>query len=129
MGAFGTFFAAEEIDHSAKFETAPVPGPTVEYGNYLVDVFGCNHCHGEQLNGGKDPDPNAPFAPNITPGGDFGYWDLEGFSLAMRTGQTPDGRQLSNFMPWQATKNMSDENLEAVYNFLKSVPELETAKH
>lgn len=129
VGAFGTFFAATKIDHSEKFETAPLPGPTVEYGNYLVDVFGCNHCHGEQLNGGKDPDPNAPFAPNITPGGDFGYWGFEGFKTAMRTGQTPNGRQLSYYMPWQATKNMSDENLEAVYNYLKSLPALETAPH
>jgi cytochrome c553 len=128
VGAFGTFIAAEEIDHAAAFKMAPEEGPTKEYGGYLVDVFGCRHCHGMDLNGGKAPDPNSPFSPNITTGGAFGSWSQLEFDKAMRTGQTPDGRQLSYFMPWQATKNMSDENLQAVYAYLKSIPKLETAK-
>jgi mono/diheme cytochrome c family protein len=128
VGAFGVFLAAEEIDHSAPFKKAPAEGPTTAYGEYLVNVFGCRHCHGMELNGGKDPDPNAPFAPNITTGGAFGSWSQSEFDLVMRTGQTPDGRQLSYFMPWQATKNMSDENLQAVYAYLRSIPELESAE-
>jgi hypothetical protein len=128
VGAFGPYLPAEIIDHTAGYETAPLEGPTSEYGDYLVKVFGCRTCHGMELNGGKDPDPNAPFSPNITPGGNLGNWSRDEFSKAMTTGWTPEGKQMSDYMPWKATKHMSETELAAVYNYLKSLPALETAK-
>jgi hypothetical protein len=41
----------------------------------------------------------------------------------MRTGITPTGRELPNeFMPWQLYDKMTDEELEALWLFLKSLP-------
>ena len=128
-GAFGTVFSAEEIDHSAGFTVAPEAGPTAVYGDYLVKVFGCRSCHGEGLNGGKSPDPAAPLAPNITPGGNPGKWSQEQFTTVLRSGLTPEGRKLTDFMPWKATAYMADADLAAVYKYLHSLPKLETAKH
>lgn len=127
MGAFGTILAAEKIDHDAGYKEAPPSGPTAEYGAYLVSVFGCTHCHGEKLNGGKSPEPNSPIAPNITPGGNMGVWSDEAFQTAMTTGWTPDGKQLSEYMPWKATAHMSSGELTAVYNYLMSLPAAEDA--
>jgi mono/diheme cytochrome c family protein len=127
LGAFGNFVPAEIIDHQAGYPVAPLEGPTTEYGEYLVNIFGCKTCHGMPLNGGKNPDPNAPFSPNITPGGNFGKWSETEFHKAMTTGWTPDGKQMSKYMPWKATANMSDVEITAVYNYLKSLPKLETA--
>jgi mono/diheme cytochrome c family protein len=127
-GAFGTVFSADEIDHSEGFAVAPEAGPTAVYGDYLVKVFGCRHCHGEILNGGKSPDPASPVAPNITPGGNLGKWSEAQFASALRSGLTPEGRQLTDYMPWKATAHMADADLTAVYKYLHSLPKLETAK-
>jgi cytochrome c553 len=128
-GAFGPVFSAEEIDHTAGFTISPEPGPTAVYGDYLVKVFGCRGCHGENLNGGKSPDPAAPPAPNITPGGNLGNWSESQFTKTLRTGLTPEGRQLTDFMPWRATAYMKDADLTAVYKYLHSLPKIEMAKH
>jgi mono/diheme cytochrome c family protein len=129
LGAFGTVFSADEIDHSAGFTLAPEPGPTAVYGDYLVSVIGCRHCHGENLGGGKSPDPASPPAPNLTPGGNLGNWDVPQFKKALRTGLTPEGRQLTDFMPWKATAYMKDADITAVYKYLHSLPKVETEKH
>jgi mono/diheme cytochrome c family protein len=127
FGAFGTLFSAEEIDHNMGSAFVPVIGETVEYGTYLVNVFGCRTCHGLGMNGGKDPDPNAPFGPNITPGGNLGNWSTSEFIVSMRTGTTPEGRKMTKYMPWKGLSNMSDEELIAVYKYLQSLPKLESA--
>jgi len=65
-GAFGDLIAAEKIDHQAARPPVVEPGVTVAYGDYLVRAGECRTCHGLNLNGGKDPDPNAPPAPSLT---------------------------------------------------------------
>jgi mono/diheme cytochrome c family protein len=130
-GAFGDVLNAETIDHDAlKNVKAPAKGPTVAYGNYLVNLSGCRSCHGAQLNGNQSGEPGAPFAPNITPGGACGAWSNAQFMQTIRTGTTPDKRKLDpKFMPWQAFKNMTDEELTAVYRLLQSQPKLADTKH
>jgi hypothetical protein len=45
----------------------------------------------------------------------------------LRTGVTPSGHQLSSeFMPWKALGNMTDDELKAVWLYLKSLPAKET---
>jgi mono/diheme cytochrome c family protein len=128
VGAFGDVFSAEVIDHKAPSAIAPPEGATVEYGSYLVDVFGCRTCHGEKLNGGKNPNPNAPFSPNLTRGGNPGNWTNEQFRNTMRTGMTPEGKSLDDyFMPWTGLASMTDDNLDAVFFYLQSQPKLETS--
>lgn len=122
-GAFGDFFTAEVIDHSKGFEQAPPVGSTIEYGNYLVKVSGCRHCHGLNLVGGKDPNPAAPPVPGITSAYNVGKWKVEDFIKTIRTGQTPEGKALNfKFMPWNVYGKMNDTELTALYAYLNSLP-------
>lgn len=123
-GLFGDLYHAAIIDMSdTKPRTAPEPGPTVAYGAYTVGFHGCASCHGENMNGFKTPDPVSPPGANITIGGNFGKWSLEQFSNTLRSGTTPEGKELDpKFMPWNAIGLMTDMEIEAVYNYLKSLP-------
>lgn len=121
-GAFGKIIPAELIDHKAARQPAPPAGVTAAYGEYVVAVSGCRSCHGAELSGGKDPDPNAPPAPDLTPDGDLSNWDEAGFVNTIRNGVTPEGKPLSSFMPWVDYRNMTDEQLRAIWAYLSSLP-------
>lgn len=102
---------------------AAVPaGPSPEYGEYLVQVGGCFSCHGPSLAGGLvNGPPGTPASTNITPGG-IGGWSEADWIAAMRTGVRPDGRPLSDAMPWKSMARMSDDELRAMWTYLRSVP-------
>lgn len=117
LGLFGDLIDAERIDHTAPRPIAPSPGVTVAYGNYLADTFGCRTCHGPQLAGGKDPDPEAPPGPNLTPGGNLAQWDEQAFLTAIRTRQ-------SKWMAFEALNHMTDAELQAIWRYLQSLPAL-----
>lgn len=125
VGGFGDFLAAEVIDHRASRPSAPTAGASATYGAYLVKTGGCQACHGQELSGGKDPNPAAPPAPNITPAA-LGGWSETDFVTAMRSGRMPNGRQLSEFMPWKYMGRMSDDELKALWLYLKAVPPMES---
>jgi hypothetical protein len=40
----------------------------------------------------------------------------------MRAGRTPDGRQISQDMPWRYYAGMTDDELEAIYLYLRQLP-------
>jgi len=128
LGTFGTVFSAEHIDHTAPFALAPEVAASVEYGAYMVDVAGCRTCHGQGLNGGKDPNPEAPVGPNLTPGGRIANWSEDQFLEIFKTGITPEGKELSTlYMPWQAYGQMDETALQAIYVYLKSLDPAESA--
>ena len=128
LGIFGNVMAAEYMDHDAVRAPAPAPAVSVEYGAYLVRVSGCASCHAAELNGGKSPDPAAPPAPNLTPGGHLAEWSESDFVTAMRTGVEPDGEEMDpKFMPWEDLGHMSDHELSAVWLHLQSLSPLESA--
>ena len=118
------FLPATVIDHDAPRQAEPVPGVTLEYGEYMA--FVCTFCHGDALSGGVVPpgeDPDDLKAPNLTPGGGLVRWSEADFFNTMRTGTTPDGRRLDNeFMPWQGIGSMTDDELKAIWIYLQSVP-------
>lgn len=113
---------AEMIDHQASSRTAPPVGPTLEYGRYLVRVGGCVGCHGENLGGAPGHGPGAPAAANLTPAGSIGSWTEADFVKAMRTGVRPDGTRISDFMPWKSVGMSTDDELHALWLYLRSVP-------
>lgn len=115
LGLFGDLIDAESIHHTAPRPTAPAAGVTVEYGQYLAVTFGCRTCHGPQLAGGKDPDPEAPPGPNLTPGGNLGTWDEQTFITAIRT-------RKSKWMAFEALNHMTDMELKALWRYLQSLP-------
>ena len=121
-GAFGDLIAAEKIDHQAVRPAAVAPGITVAYGEYLVQAGQCRTCHGPDLTGGKDPDPNAPPAPDLTTTGELPAWEENGFIQMFRTGKTPTGRQINSFMPWKEIGQMTDDELRAMWLYLQSLP-------
>ena len=106
--------------------TAPARGPTAEYGEYLVNTNDCRICHGPELNGGPFPDPTiTKISPNLTPGGELGFWTEEQFINTIRTGVTPGGHQLNpEYMPWQSYSQMYDDELKAIWAYLQTLPEL-----
>ncbi len=113
---------AEGIDHDAPRPTAPPPGVTVAYGEYLAR--GCIGCHGPDFSGGPiaSGPPDWPPAADLTPAGDLARWTLEDFVRTLRTGVRPDGTALDPVMPYEAIGQMTDEELEALWLFLRSLP-------
>jgi cytochrome c553 len=107
---------ARIIDH-AKPLAAAAPSELVARGEHLAIIAGCRSCHSSDLVGGHGP---APGAANITPVG-IGAWTKEDFFRTLRTGRTPDNRALAESMP-RALGNMSDEELDAIWAYLKTVP-------
>lgn len=124
VGAFGEIFPANKIDHKAGFTGSyPPAGETKEYGCYLVDITGCRTCHGDKLNGAKAGDPNSPPGPNLTPTGMLSKWSQQEFIQVFRKGITPEGKALNDlFMPYKAISAHSDEELSAIYLYLKTLP-------
>lgn len=118
--------AATRIDHEAPFPAAPQEGETAEYGEYLVTIAQCAGCHGAELAGGQACG-NCPTGPNLTPGGELQGWTQDDFVTALRTGSTPTGRQLSEFMPWRYFQTMTDTELAALWAYLQSQPARETS--
>jgi mono/diheme cytochrome c family protein len=116
---------------------SPAPAATVERGEYLVhNIANCAGCHsqrnpidgsyvGARLAGGSpmalDDDPSVVLVPpNLTPDPTTGHiseWSAEQFVARFRAGKVQDG----SHMPWTLYATMSDEDLEAIYLYLRSV--------
>ena len=120
-GAFGDFISAETIDHTGTRPVAPATGVTTAYGDYLVRTVGCADCHAKDLSGGKDPNPAAPPAPNLTRTGELRLWTEQDFITAVRT-------RVAEFMPWKDLRNMTDDELKAIWLYLKSLSAKESRK-
>lgn len=117
---------------------APVPEPDVstpeKRGKYLVTIAGCTDCHTPQDAHGQ-PLPGMDFAggfvldgpwgrvvsANITPDASgISYYDQATFTQAIRTGFV-GARKLSQIMPWQSYRGMTDEDIVAMFAYLKTV--------
>ncbi len=121
---------------------APVPPPDfstpVSRGKYLVTIAACADCHTPQVKGQpiaglsyaggmphKGPWGNLVSA-NITPDASgISYYDEATFVSAMRTGYVK-ARKLNQIMPWFSFRNLTDEDLKAIFAYLKTLP---PAKH
>ena len=117
----------------------PVPQPDVstpvKRGEYLVTIAGCGDCHtpmndrGQYLThlrlagGAPVTGHDRPMAAsrNITPSDDgIPYYTEELFLEVIRTGRVRE-RQLSDLMPWKYYRGMTDEDLKAIFAYLKTV--------
>jgi hypothetical protein len=87
-------------------------------------VGGCKGCHGPNLSGGKiaSGDPAWPPAANLTPSGNLGRWTEHEFAQTLRTGKRPDGSTLNSAMHWKLAGQMTDEEMHAMWLYLRSVP-------
>ena len=116
-----TILPAAIIDHDGPRPPEPVPGVTVEYGEYLATM--CTICHGEDLAG----EEGAGGGMNLTPGGNLANWTEDDFIRSVRTGVTPEGETLDpEMMPWKSIGQFSDDELKAIWLYINSVPAVET---
>lgn len=124
IGAVGTAAASAETQ--------------LERGRYLATIIDCGGCHTTSNAAGK-PDSAAYLAgsdigwaspagvywpSNITPDPEtgIGRWSTADIVKLLRTGITPDGREVAPMMPWHAYRAMTDPDMLALAAFLKTVP-------
>jgi mono/diheme cytochrome c family protein len=127
---------------SRLINTAPEPlqGPvevnvsdSIARGRYLTKVGNCEYCHtptdktdhplpGMQFAGGKQVDPQFPaVSANITPDATgISYYDEALFIRTLRTGHV-GARALNPPMPWWNFRNMTDDDLKAIFAYLRTV--------
>jgi mono/diheme cytochrome c family protein len=118
--------------------TAPVAEPDrtnrVAYGGYLVRLGVCRDCHntmdaqgqqmpGMEFAGGTTlPNPGGVVAStNITPSpSGIPYYTEDLFLELMRTGRVK-ARKIHDMMPWAGYGKQTDEDLKAIFAYLKTV--------
>jgi cytochrome c551/c552 len=66
---------------------------------------------------------------NLTPDREtgIGAWTLADFKKTMRTGVDPQGKVLMPPMPVQGLQNLPDQDLEAMYNYLRTIKPIRNA--
>nr|MBO2513716.1 cytochrome C [Gammaproteobacteria bacterium] len=118
----------------------PDKNDKVAYGRYLTHTLGhCTDCHTPLVEGRHDfsrigaggnlfPQPfgqpwNA-LAANITqhPELGIGRWTDDEIKRAITQGISRDGRQLLPFMGFQFYENITDEDLDAIVAYLRTLP-------
>ncbi|MES1216075.1 MAG: cytochrome c [Bacteroidota bacterium] len=124
LGRILTFFdqfpllPAEMIDHNATYKETVPAEVTAEYGHYLAIT--CHGCHGENMKGAPAHDPKEPPIPDVSSTGHPGKWTDADFMKALRTGRTPEGRLLTDYMPWKEI-TYTDDEMKAVFLYLQSI--------
>ena len=131
------------IPKPAEFRPMPAKSDKQAYGEYLVNAAVCEDCHtptddrgaplpGRQLSGGMElplPSGGIVRAANITPDADtgIGTWTEEQFLDKFKAWRGLEPRPLNaqeqrenTFMPWLYYAGMTDEDLSAIYAYLRS---------
>jgi mono/diheme cytochrome c family protein len=119
----------------------PDKSDRIKYGEYLVAAGHCDGCHtptdehgqpipgmylagGEPLTGYWGPDVKklvTVSSLNLTPDpSGISFMDEALFIKAIRTGQV-QARLLSNIMPWTFFRHLTDDDLKAMFAYLRTV--------
>jgi hypothetical protein len=73
------------------------------------------------MKGGTSPDAASPPCPDISASSITSKWEAEGFIQVLRTGVTPQGKEINaKFMPWREHGRLDDVQLKAIYAFLQT---------
>lgn len=95
-------------------------------GKRLAQVFGCaNGCHGKNMEGTlafEAPFVGSFYAPSLTAA--VRNYTPEQFEALVRQGIRPDGTSLFG-MPSDSFSIMTDEQMSAIYSYIRSAPDLE----
>jgi mono/diheme cytochrome c family protein len=117
---------------------------SVERGKYLATLAGCSDCHtpggmlgspdAKRVLGGSDvgfgdPASGVWVGGNLTPDPEtgLGRWSRAQVIAAFTKGETPQGRKLSEIMPWPALSHLKPEDAEAIADYLASLPAVKNA--
>jgi mono/diheme cytochrome c family protein len=122
---------------------APVPAPDIstpeKRGEYLATLASCTECHtpmtpegqflsGMEFAGGnmivhENRQPSAAANLTTSPSG-IPYYTEELFLEVVRTGRVRE-RKLTDNMPWAHYRNMTDEDLKAIFAYLQTLAPVE----
>jgi mono/diheme cytochrome c family protein len=97
---------------------------TLARGKHVAVTRGCTECHGDNMAGHvmiDDPAFGRLATANLTAGRPGGLMTPEAFELAVRHGVRSDGRSVL-LMPSQEFKEISDEDMGALYSYLRTLP-------
>jgi mono/diheme cytochrome c family protein len=142
LGKFAKAFLLEPTGPDKPIRKHVDIGPTVEYGEYLATtVANCNGCHtkrslrtgeaiGVAFSGGMTVEshtaPGTKFVtPNLTPHetGHITAWSEDVFVARFK-----NGVETTSPMPWATFRNMADDDLRALYRYLRSLPPAKTGQ-
>jgi len=117
--------AAQRIDHSLPPQQPFASDDAMAHGAYVAAA--CKGCHNEFFSGGPIPGapPTWPPAANLTPGFDGVlplYPNAEALAAMFKSGKRPNGSAVSTVMPFGMLSQISDDDVNALYGFLKTVP-------
>jgi mono/diheme cytochrome c family protein len=118
--------------------TGPVAQPdlsdSVRHGKFIARMASCFNCHTVEERGAPKkglehaggfvlgPPEHSVASVNITPDpSGISYYDEAVFLEAMRTGKVK-ARKLDAIMPWAYYRGMTDDDLKAVWAYLKTLP-------
>jgi len=136
-------FIINTFPHKASFTKLPLKSDLVNYGRYMTNAAACIDCHtktkkgnliaGLEFGGGREfpfPDGSIVRSSNITPDEEpgIGTWNEDRFLHAFRTHSDSltlntilKPGQFNSIMPWSMYGKMSDEDLKAIFAYLKTV--------
>jgi mono/diheme cytochrome c family protein len=140
MGQVIKAFLIEPTGPTEPVKAVVKPDTTIAYGRHLVmAVANCNECHtkrngigqyvGEPLAGGIEFEEEGKatlISPNLTPhpSGRIYGWSQQDFIKRFRMGKIIK----HSHMPWESYGRMTDEELKAIYKYLKTVKPVDTNK-
>lgn len=138
MGPISAFYAS--LPNTIEQNKKPSPGEKVEYGKYLVNMASCQTCHTPVNEKGV---PGAPFSggfrftkptftvqsANLTSDSatGLGAWTEERFLNKFKTYRDPSGyvfdpKDQNSYMPWSEFAKMNNDDLSAIFAYLKTLP-------
>jgi mono/diheme cytochrome c family protein len=97
-------------------ESTKLPPPDLKPGAWFAATAGMTAWAGPW---------GISYASNLTPEANtgLGIWTEQMFVTAMRTGKhMGSGREILPPMPWQCVSQLTDDDLKAVYAYLRTVP-------
>lgn len=136
-------FIINTIPKKANFQKRPPATDVVATGKYLINATACKECHtkfdkgqlvaGTEYGGGREfpfPDGSKVRSGNITPDMEtgIGSWSKDKFislfhsrsdSATLHTNLKPG--DFNSIMPWTMYGKMTDEDLGAIYTYLRTV--------
>lgn len=140
LSVFGVRSAGAQTGTPAAPTATGAPDPElVKKGKYLVDIVGCSDCHSPldpktfqpveamRWSGGQAFDlgpAGTVYSRNLTsdPETGIGSWSDEQIKLAITQGVDAKGQRLYPVMPYLYFDNMSDDDLDAIVAYLRTIP-------
>lgn len=130
-GAVGWEMRAESLPEAG--EPIQASAQSIERGAYLARAGNCMACHtargGEAYAGGRAIDTpfGVVYASNLTPdpATGLGRWSAQAFRRALHEGRSRNGRLLYPVFPYTHTTLVTDDDSDALYAFLRTVPPVE----